>query len=81
MTCRRREPRATGTGISRISPRFPPTISIKKRFEVQKHIFIQGKQTKKNEKGKENNHGSVFKALSAGFVTPEERATQVDAQS
>lgn len=23
---------------------FPPTISIKKRFEVEKHIFIQGMQ-------------------------------------
>lgn len=52
MTCCRREPRATGTGISRISPRFPPTISIKKRFEVQKHIFIQGMQTKKMKKAK-----------------------------
>lgn len=52
MTCHRREPRATGTGISLISPRFPPTISIKKRFEVQKHIFIQGMQTKKMKKAK-----------------------------
>lgn len=30
---------------------FPPTISIKKRFEVEKHIFIQGMQQKILEKG------------------------------
>lgn len=59
-------------GISRISPRFPPTISIKKRFESAKAHFHTGHpiNTKKINikiqqlrKAQMNSEGSAFRAL------------------